>query len=180
MMRSHSGALAVALLAGVATATACDVSTAPRNQPVTLAVTADTIIAGLNTGGTMTWLQFTLPVAIYNGRAVPVSVDYCLVSIEEPSGTEWQVVWAPVCALEGTTAPVIAPGETKTFQWPVAAAVAGSGGPMWRSQTLNGTYRLSLATDALGTLTSNTFTVNLLTTSTAAALDNSIQRPPRN
>jgi hypothetical protein len=180
MMRTHSGALAVALLAGVATATACDVSTAPRNQPVTVAVTADTIIAGLNTGGAVTWLQFTLPVAIHNERTVAMTVDYCLASVEEPSGTEWTMVWAPICAAEGTTALTIAPGETKAFQWPVVAAVSGPGGPKWGSQTLNGTYRLSLATAALGTLTSNTFTINLLTTSTAAALDNSIQRPPRN
>src|ERR1035437_6880812 len=107
-MHSHTGALIVAVLAGVATGTGCGVSTAPRSQPVTLAVTADTIIAGLNTAGTVTWLQFTLPVSIYNGRAVPVSVDYCLVSIEEPSGTEWQGGWGPGLALGGNTAPAIA------------------------------------------------------------------------
>ena len=144
---------------------------------MTLAVTADTIIAGLNTAGTVTWLQFTLPVSIFNGRAVPVSVDYCLASVEEPSGAAWKMVWAPVCALEGTTSPVIAPGETKSFQWGVAAAVTGSGGPTWEAPVVNGTYRLSLATAALGTLTSNTFVVNLLITSTAAALDSARRLP---
>jgi hypothetical protein len=176
-MRIHSGALVVAVLAGVAAATGCDVSTAPRSQSVTVAVTADTIIAGLNIGGTVTWLQFTLPVEIHNGRTVAMSVDYCLASVEEPSGTDWKTVWAPICAVEGTTANTIAPGETKTIPWQITAAVSGPGGPKWGSPTVNGTYRFSLATAALGTLTSNTFTVNLLTTSTAAGLDPIIGPP---
>ena len=144
---------------------------------MTVAVTADTIIAGLNIAGTVTWLQFTLPVAIHNGRTVPVSVDLCLASVEEPSGTDWRMVWAPLCVLEGTTPPTVAPGETKTFQWQVVAAVSGPGGPKWGSQTVNGAYRLSIATAALGALTSNTFAVNLLTTSTAAALDLPLRLP---
>ena len=147
---------------------------------MTLAVTVDTIIAGLNTGASATFLQLTIPVAIHNGQTVPVSVDFCLASLEEPSGTAWKTVWAPICFLEGNAPSTIAPGETKTFQWQVAAAISGPGNPTWGSPVVNGTYRLSLATAALGTLSSNTFSVNLLTTSTAAALDYSIQRPPRN
>ena len=178
-MRICSGALVAAVVAGVAAATGCDVSTAPRSQPVTVAVTADTIVAGLNIYGAVTWLQFTLPVEIHNGGTVAMSLDYCSVSVDEPSGTDWTKVWAPICAVEGTTANTVAPGETKVITWQVEAAVGGPGGPKWGSPTLSGTHRFSLATAAFGTLASNTFTISLLTTSTAAVFEHPVRFPRR-
>ena len=176
-MRICSGALVAAVVAGVAAATGCDVSTAPRSQPVTVAVTADTIVAGLNIYGAVTWLQFTLPVEIHNGGTVAMTIDYCSVSVDEPSGTDWTKVWAPICTVDGTTgatANTVAPGATKTIPWQIAAVVSGPGRPTWASPTVNGTYRFSLTTEALGTFTSNTFAISLLTTSTVASLDSPI------
>jgi hypothetical protein len=173
IMRIHSGLFAVAVIAGAVTAAGCTVFTGPKSHPVTISVTSDTLVAFVNTGPNISWLQFTIPVAIHNGQSAPVTVDYCLASVDEPSGTDWTMVWAPVCALEGSTAPTIAPGETKTFQWPVTAAISGPGGPKWGGQTLDGTYRLSLTIGANEKLESNTFAISVLTTSAVSARDRS-------
>jgi hypothetical protein len=65
------------------------------------------------------------------------------------------------------SASTIAPGETKTFQWPVAAASSGPGGPKWGGRTLDGTYRLSLTIGANEKLESNSFAISVLTLSAA-------------
>jgi hypothetical protein len=170
-MRNRVGAVAVITYA--MTAAGCTVFTGPKSHPVTISVTSDTIVAGVRTGPDISWLQFTIPVSIHNGQSAPVSIDYCLASVNEPSGTDWTMVWAPVCSAIATTAPTIAPGETKTFQWSVAAAIRGPGGPKWGGTTLDGTYRLSLVIGANEKLESNSFVISVLTTSAVSARDRS-------
>ena len=122
-MRIHEGMLVV-VLAGSIAADACTLFTGPKSHPVTLSVTSDTIVGGVAVGEPTSWFGFTVPVAIHNGKSVPVSIDYCLVSVDQPSGAGWSMVWAPICALEGSTSPTVAPGETKTFQWSVFGAAS--------------------------------------------------------
>jgi hypothetical protein len=171
-MRMRVGAVAV--IACAMTAAGCTLFTGPKSHPVTISVTSDTLAAFVNTGPNISWLQFTIPVSIHNGESAPMSIDFCLASVDEPSGTDWKLVWAPICALEGSAAPpTIAPGETKTFQWPVAAAISGPGGPKWGGRTLDGTYRLSVTIGANEKLESNTFAISVLTTSAVSARDRS-------
>lgn len=158
---------AVAVIVCAMTAAGCTLFTGPKSHPVTLSVMSDTLAAFVNTAATVSWLQFTIPVSIHNGRSEPMSIDFCLASVDEPSGTDWTMVWAPVCFLENRTASTIAPGETKTFQWPVAAAISGPGGPKWGGRTLDGTYRLSLTIGANEKLESNSFAISVLTLSAA-------------
>jgi hypothetical protein len=135
---------------------------------------SDTLAAFVNTAATVSWLQFTIPVSIHNEQSVPMSIDFRLASVDEPSGTDWTMVWALVCFADGSgTLPTIAPGETKTFQWPVAAAISGPRGPKWGGRTLDGTYRSSLTIGANEKLESNTFAIIVLTTSAVSARDRS-------
>jgi hypothetical protein len=74
------------------------------------------------------------------------------------------VVWAPICALQSSTAlPSVAPGATATFQWPVDATLSGPGAPKWESLTLGGAYQVRLVIDAETAVLSNVFVINAST-----------------
>jgi hypothetical protein len=166
-MRSRGAAVAV--IACAITAAACTLFTGPKSRPVTISVTSDTIAAFVSTGANISWLQFTIPVSIHNRQSAPLTVDFCLASVDEASGA---VVWEPVCAVDGSIAlPSVAPGATSTFQWSVVAAISGPGSPKWGSQTIGGAYRVRLVFDAEDAVLSNVFVISRLTTSAVAARD---------
>jgi hypothetical protein len=153
------------IIAVAITVTGCTLFTGPKSQLVSLSVTPDTIVAGERVASDVTWVQFTVPVSVYNGSSATLTFDVCLASVIAANGA---VAWAPICTTSTSALPTIAPGTTNTFQVPVMAAVNGPGGPKWGSQTVDGTYRLRLALGAEANYVSNQFAVSVLTTSAAA------------
>jgi hypothetical protein len=168
---NRSEAFVVSVLIGLAATTGCGDPTAAMSKPVTVTVASDTVVALETVYGEVTLLRFTIPVAIHNGWTVPVSIDFCASSVDEPSGTKWRTVWAPVCAAEGSNPWIVEPGATGTFPWQVAAAVRGPAGPAWNSATVSGPHRFNLSIAAVGRRTSNTFAVSLVTTSASSTVD---------
>jgi len=131
-------------------AEACSGTTDPRAARATVTVQRDTIEASRVVGGSVTWLQFTVPAAIHNAGSVSVTFSYCASVIEAPARGAWDAVWSPICALDSRAALEIAPGETREITVDVSAAVAGPGGPTWNSAAVDGTYRLAVGLVAAG------------------------------
>lgn len=175
-MRIRERTLIIAVLLCAITAGGCTLFTGPKSHPVTISVTPETLAADVRQAGDITWLEFTIPVSIHNGQSSGLPIDFCLASVQDASGA---VVWAPLCSAIATTTPTIAPGETKTYQWQVVAAIRGPGGPKWGGQSLDGTYRLRLAMGAEAVFVSNDFAISVLTTSAAAAKQARARVAPR-
>ena len=159
-MRIRAGAFMTALLAASLTASACTLITGPKShEQISISVTSDTIVADVIASTNGNWLQFTIPVSIHNGTSAGLSVDFCLASILSANAG---VVYEPVCVVDGPSDwPVVAPGETKLFQWPVSAAISGTGAPKWGRPTIDGTYRLILAMGAEAAWASNEFAISV-------------------
>jgi hypothetical protein len=120
---------------------ACRESTAPLNERASVVVQRDTLTSTTVTGGTMQWIHFTVPVAIHNTTQVPQTFDYCASSIETQVGGTWTRVWSPYCLMNFVPLVPILPGETRSVNVVVDAAIAGPGGPPWEGASVNGTYR---------------------------------------
>jgi hypothetical protein len=122
--------------------TACSSATAPNEPRATVVVQREKLVATSVTAGSVTWLQFEVPIAIENAGRVALTFVGCATTIEARSGGGWDTIWAPIC-VTGTASPlVIAPGETRELTFTVVAATAGPGGPEWRAAGIGGSYRL--------------------------------------
>jgi hypothetical protein len=128
---------------------ACD-ATAPEPS-TTVTVQTDVVIATKSGAGSVTWMSFTLPVAIRNAGWRPIHFEYCASAIEEPAGRGWRAVWTPICALAPATSREIQPGETRELPLSITAAVGGPGGPRWDSNKISGTYRFRAGLIPTGT-----------------------------
>ncbi len=158
--------LVIAALASTITSSACALFTGPKDHSsVTVKVTPDTIIAQLNTSTNVTWVQFTIPITIHNGLSSELLVNFCQLDILAATGGG---VYEPNCFDIITTSLKFVPGETRTLQWPVSAAIGGPGNPKWNRQTVDGVYHVRLALGAEAAWISNEFVISELTTSTVA------------
>jgi len=130
------------VLAGVAVSTAaCADSTAPPEPSATVMVERQTLAVAMVPAGSVTWIQFTVPVRIHNTGSGPLRFVICASRLEAQGGDQWNAVWAPVCLAESAMAPEIPAGESRAFAVSVWASVQGSGSPAWRATGTDGTYR---------------------------------------
>jgi hypothetical protein len=119
---------------------ACADGTAPELR-ATVVVQSSTVIATVSAAGSIDWMRFTLPVAIYNGSRRLIRFEYCASAVEKAAGSGWRAVWTPICSLSADSPAEIQPGETRELSLDITAAVDGPGGPRWDSDEINGTYR---------------------------------------
>ena len=132
-------------LAAVLTGTACSRATAPQPEAV-VSVAPDTLAATLTQWESVTWLRFTVPVAVHNAGATPLRLGDCSVAIEHEAAGGWELAWSPACpASAGEPPSDIAPGETRQFQVEVSAATAGPASPKWEAPGVAGVYRATVA-----------------------------------
>lgn len=132
----------VAIAAGCL-ATACHEATGPRTPLAIVTVDADTVQASRYVGPRVTWVNFKVPVSIRNNDVFAIDEPGCTTSIEYPAGAGWKMAWSPVCLLVGGVHDWIQPGETRTYEMFVSAAIEGPGAPEWSAPAIEGTYRLS-------------------------------------
>jgi hypothetical protein len=137
MLHRRIFVLAVAALTG-----AC-LSTEPQMPAATVTVHADTVQSSTSVGTRVTWLTFRVPVSVRNDDIVAIEEVGCAMDVEWLDGTEWRRAWSPVCTLIGGVHRYIQPGETRSYEMVVSAALEGPGAPDWSSPSITGTYRMS-------------------------------------
>jgi len=141
MTTRHQTLIAAAL---VVLAAACSETTAPIEARAIVTV-PDTLVTRPMSSSNAQWMQLTIPVSIRNTASVPLTFSYCASSIEAQNGGSWTNVWSPICALSSEASLPILPGETRVVSMPLAAVIAGNGGPVWGTSTVEGTYRVLAA-----------------------------------
>jgi hypothetical protein len=104
-------------------------------------VQRDSVVATRVQAGQATYITVSVPVAIHNADAQPVTFFYCASHIQARTGGEWDAVLVPVCSGSGTTLE-IAPGDTRHFSFSVTESIAAGALPRWGSATIDGIYRL--------------------------------------
>jgi hypothetical protein len=139
----------------------------PTPAAVTVTVRAASVDPVVTTAGSVTWMQFTLPLRFENTGATSVSLEPCASYLESRSGTTWRSAWMPVCATGGASLRDILPGETRDADIQVAAALAGPGAPRWDAASLNVPLRYQAGyvayrvSGSIPTVASNEFTLSL-------------------
>jgi len=123
---------------------ACSDATAPIEARAIVTV-PDTLVTTPLSSSAAQWMQLTIPISIRNTASVPLTFAYCASSIEAQNGGSWTNVWSPICALSSEARLPILPGETRVVSMPLAAAIAGNGGPVWGTSSVEGTYRVLAA-----------------------------------
>ena len=133
----------VAVAAGCLAA-ACEGTTGPRTPLATVIVNADTVQASTFTGPRVTWVNFKVPVSIRNDDVLAIEEPTCTTWIEWADASDWKTAYAPGCLLSGGLHTWIQPGETRSYEMSISAAVEGPGAPAWEAPSIAGTYRVSL------------------------------------
>jgi hypothetical protein len=152
----------VVLAFGVA---ACSDATTPGLPRATVTVPAQSLAVTTVPAGSVTWIEFTVPLRIDNTGSGPLTFEFCASRVEARAGDAWAAAWTPVCVADGAAPVVVPAGERREFTVSVRAAVQGPGGPAWVPGTTAGSYRFAaglVAAGASGTIPvvpSNTFTL---------------------
>lgn len=146
---------------------ACSQSTEPSRPDAVVTVQAPTLAASVDSGGSVTWLDFTVPVNIHNAGSESFTFEICASRVEARSGATWSTAWSPICFLGSSSSNDVRPGETRAFTVRVVGALEGSGGPKWTARGTDGAYRFvaGLITPAgrgpIPLVTSNEFTLSV-------------------
>jgi hypothetical protein len=146
---------------------ACAHSTEPGRFDALVTVQAPTLAASVDSGGSVTWLDFTVPVSIHNAGSESFTFEMCASRVEARSGDKWSTAWSPICFLGRSSPNDVLPGETRVFTVRVTAAIEGNGGPKWTAPGTDGAYRFvaGLITPAgrgpIPLVTSNEFTLSV-------------------
>ena len=136
------------LVALISVGFACDGSTGPRPEPraeTSVLVRDDTLVATMMSNERMTWMEFTIPITIHNEGPAAVRLFSCGSGIEAETADSWQRIYTPICALELVVPEEIAPGQTREFDMPVHAGLAGPAAPRWEAGSIDGNYRVAIA-----------------------------------
>ena len=141
--RATGVAVRVAALITLVGSGACRDTTAPVAFSVDVSV-ADTVVATTTSHGDITMVRFSLPVTVTNTGDVSLRLELCYNAVELLSQGEWRFVWAQVCLTNAQGDYVIPPGMTRTVTVDVNATQTGTASPRWRSERVEGTYRLQL------------------------------------
>lgn len=159
LIRRTSYVVALAFLAG-----ACSDSTGPAQPRASVSVQTQSLAVTTTVAGSVTWINFTVPLRIHNAGSTVLNFDACASRIEARSGNDWNSAWSPICVAMGNSQSAIPAGEAREFSVTVVAATQGPGGPMWRASTVAGSYRFVagvIPTDGvtriIPTVASNTF-----------------------
>lgn len=154
------------LLAGVLLAAgACASAVAPSAQ-ATVTIRATRVDAVVTVAGSVTWVQFTLPLRFENTGGTPVSLEPCASYLESRSAATWSTAWSPICSASGESLKNIPPGQSRDTQIEVIAALAGPGAPRWEADGLGGLLRYQAGYAFQGlrgripTVASNEFTLH--------------------
>lgn len=107
-----------------------------------LTALAQTVPATTTQAGAVQWLAFTVPLRLENTGSAVLRYSTCGFAIEVQSASVWRTVWAPMCTLENSSPPELAPGQTLELNLVVGAALSGPGGPPWDHTAVADTYRV--------------------------------------
>ena len=143
----------------------CSRATAPPEPGAIVTVARQTLAVTVVPAGSVTWIEFTVPVRIDNTGPAPLHFVMCASGLEVRARDQWNDVWSPVC-LAASASPVEIPaGESREFPVSVWASIQGSGSPSWRGTGTDGTYRFVAgvlragASGVIPTVASNAFTL---------------------
>ena len=150
------------LVSGLA---ACSDATSPASLRATVTVPSQSLVVTTNPAGSVSWIQFTIPVRVDNTGSSALTFVVCASRVETSVSGAWAVAWTPICLADQATPVVVPAGERREFTVSVGAAVQGPGRPEWVPGTIAGTYRFAAglvpagASGAVPMVASNTFTL---------------------
>lgn len=143
---------------------------APVGRPtvaVGVSVLLTSVDAQVSQTGSITWVAFALSVRFENLGETQVIFVPCASFLESLSGSGWRAAWRPIClAVDGSSLHHIPPGDKRTVEIQVTAALAGPGGPKWEGAGLDerlryrAGYSFPGATGGMQTVPSNEFRIN--------------------
>ena len=146
-------------------AAACSSATAPAEPRAIVTVLRQTLGVTVVPAGSVTWIEFTVPIRIDNTGPASLRFIGCASGLEVRVGDQWSDVWSPDC-LAASASPVEIPaGESRDFAVSVGASIQGPGSPSWRATGIDGTYRFAAGVVRTGsggvipTVASNAFTL---------------------
>lgn len=119
----------------------CSSPTAPPELGAIVTVAHQTLPVTVVRGGSVTWIEVTVPVRIDNTGPAPLRFFGCASGLEVRAGDQWSGVYSPVCLAASASLVEIPPGERREFAVGVTAAIQGSAAPAWRGTGIDGTYR---------------------------------------
>ena len=144
---------------------ACSQTTGPASPQATVTVQRESVPVAMISAGSVTRIEFTIPVSIHNAGPKPLTYVLCASGLELRAGIEWSRVWTPICSAETDTPLAIPAGGRREFALSVSASMQGPGGPEWGGDGISGTYRLvaglmpSGVEGVVPTVASNAFTL---------------------
>jgi hypothetical protein len=152
----------VALASGLA---GCSDSIAPRAPSASVTVQAQSLAVTTAPAGSVTWIEFTVPLRIDNTGSAPLTFELCASRVEARAADAWAAAWTPICLADRAAPLVIPAGERRELTVSVRAAAQGAGGPPWVPVTTAGSYRFAAglvpagANGNIPVVPSNTFTL---------------------
>jgi hypothetical protein len=144
---------------------ACSDSTAPSLPRATVTVPAQSLAVTTVAAGSVTWIEFTVPLRIDNGGSSPLTFQLCASRVEAQASDAWAAAWTPVCVADGAAPVVVPAGNRRDVTVSVRAAIQGPGGPAWVPGSTAGSYRFAAgllgvgASGAIPVVASNAFTL---------------------
>ena len=129
-------AIMMVMLAG------CADPSGPTTSAV-IRVEADTVRGLQRQVGTVEWVSFVVPVTIENTGSTSIFSNLCLYSVDQLVGVDWRRVWSPICAMDFSNGVEVRAGEHLAVDLKVDASTAGPGAPLWGSNALAGTHRVT-------------------------------------
>ncbi len=129
------------LVAGLLVWSACKNNTSPESQAF-ISVNSDTLVASRVANATSTIIRLSVPVTITNNGAMALTYFECASQLEKKTENGWVNAWTAICALAGDHSGNIQPGETRTFELDIVAALDGSFNPRWTADTLTAPFRV--------------------------------------